>query len=66
MSWSGCGVLAVVVVKALLEHLRNALAHHPHGVDGVDQRLGLIALELGRVVRVALKVTGLKDGPPRP
>ena len=37
---AGGGVATEVFGKSLLEHQRDALAHHTYGVDGVDQRLG--------------------------
>lgn len=40
LGFAGSGVQAVVLVEALLEHQRDALAHHPHGIDRIDQRLG--------------------------
>lgn len=40
LSFTSGGIAAEVLIKAFFEHQCDALAHHPDGIDGVDQRLG--------------------------
>jgi hypothetical protein len=40
LGFTGIGVQTHVFGKALLEHQRDALTHHPYGIDRVHQRFG--------------------------